>query len=64
MDKTLHPEVRIAAAFVLFETKPSMGLMSTISYAVSEETNMQVAGFVYSVMKAMTRNTAPDYASV
>ncbi|XP_035504380.1 vitellogenin-2 [Scophthalmus maximus] len=64
MDKALHPELRMVAAIVLFETKPPMGLVTTLADALLKETNLQVASLVYSYMKAMTRNTAPDLAPV
>ncbi|XP_042372245.1 vitellogenin-2-like [Plectropomus leopardus] len=64
MDKALHPELRMVAAIVLFETKLPMGLVTTLADALLQEKNLQVASFVYSYMKAMTKNTAPDFASV
>lgn len=64
MDKALHPELRMVAAIVLFETKLPMGLVTTLADALLKESNLQVASFVYSYMKAMTKNTAPDFASV
>lgn len=64
MDRILHSEIRIAAAIVLFESKPPMGLVSSLANAILKERNMQVASFVYSYMKAMTKNTTPDYASL
>lgn len=64
MDKALHPELRMVAAIVLFETKLPMGLVTALADALLKETNLQVASFVYSYMKSMTRNTAPDLASV
>lgn len=64
MDRALHPELRMAAAIVMFETKMSTGLVAALADALIKETNMQVASFVYSYVKAMTRNTAPDFASV
>lgn len=64
MDKRNHAELRIAAAIVLFETKLPMGLVTFLANAVLKEQNMQVASFVYSYMKAMTKSTTPDYASV
>lgn len=64
MDQTLHSEIRIAAAIVLFETRPPTGLITSLANAILKEKNMQVASFVYSYMKAMTKNTTPDYASV
>ncbi|XP_028259820.1 vitellogenin-2-like isoform X2 [Parambassis ranga] len=64
MDKALHPELRMVAAIVLFETKLPMGLVTTLADALLKEANLQVASFVYSYIKAMTKNTAPDFASV
>ncbi|XP_053712740.1 vitellogenin-2-like [Synchiropus splendidus] len=64
MDKALHPELRMVSAIVLFETKLPMGLVTTLANTLLMEPNLQVASFVYSYMKAMTRNTAPDYKSV
>ncbi|XP_074525154.1 vitellogenin-2-like [Halichoeres trimaculatus] len=64
MDKALHPELRMVAAIVLFETRLPMGLVTTLADNLLKETNMQVASFVYSYIKAMTKNTAPDFASV
>lgn len=64
LDNKNHAELRIAAAIVLFETKLPMCLVTTLAKVISKEQNMQVASFVYSYMKAMTKSTAPDYASV
>uniref|UniRef100_A0A3Q3GPF5 Vitellogenin-like n=1 Tax=Labrus bergylta TaxID=56723 RepID=A0A3Q3GPF5_9LABR len=64
MDKDLHAELHITAAIVLFETKLPMGLVTILANALLKEKNLQVASFVYSYMKAMTKNTAPDLASV
>ncbi|CAL8393716.1 unnamed protein product [Boreogadus saida] len=64
MDKALKAEIRMAAALVLFETRLPMGLVTAIADATLKESNLQVASFVYSYMKSMTKNTAPDYASV
>ncbi|XP_047442875.1 vitellogenin-2-like [Mugil cephalus] len=64
MNRDLHPELRMVAAVVLFETKLPMGLVTTLAEAVLKEKNLQVASFVYSYMKAMTKTTAPDTASL
>ncbi|KAJ3599338.1 hypothetical protein NHX12_033301 [Muraenolepis orangiensis] len=64
MDKALDAEIRIAAALVLFETRLPMGLVTSLADAVLKESNLQVASFVFSYMKAMTKSTAPDFASV
>ncbi|TSM94609.1 Vitellogenin [Bagarius yarrelli] len=64
MDRALHPELRMVACIVLFETKPSAALMTTVSGALEKETNMHVASFAYSHMKSLTRSMAPDYMHV
>ncbi|MGH0139050.1 UNVERIFIED_CONTAM: hypothetical protein FKN15_070977 [Acipenser sinensis] len=60
MEKKLHPEVRMLACVVLFETRPPMALVATLAEALLKETSLQVASFTYSHMKALTRSTAPD----
>ncbi|MBN3313261.1 VIT protein, partial [Atractosteus spatula] len=64
MDRALNPEVRMIACVVLFETKPSMALVTTLADALLKETSLQVASFTYSHMKALTKSTSPDYAPV
>ncbi|XP_040895473.1 vitellogenin-like [Toxotes jaculatrix] len=64
MDKALHPELRMLACIVLFETKPQMGLVTTLANIVKTEENLQVASFTYSHMKSLTRSTAAIHASV
>ncbi|XP_033936659.1 vitellogenin-2-like [Pseudochaenichthys georgianus] len=64
MDKALHPELRMVTAIVLFESKLPMGLVTALADAIREEKNLQIASFVYSYMKSMTKSTAPDLASV
>uniref|UniRef100_A0AAQ5XSB5 Phosvitin n=1 Tax=Amphiprion ocellaris TaxID=80972 RepID=A0AAQ5XSB5_AMPOC len=64
MDHSLDPELRIAAAVVLFESKPPLGLVNMIAASLLKESNLQVTSFVYSYMKAMTKTTVPDFVSV
>ncbi|XP_066503607.1 vitellogenin-like isoform X2 [Hoplias malabaricus] len=64
MDKTLHPEVRTVALIVLFETKPSVALMTTIANAVHKEADKHVASFTYSYIKSLTKSMAPDLKDV
>uniref|UniRef100_A0A3Q1GRI3 Vitellogenin-2-like n=1 Tax=Acanthochromis polyacanthus TaxID=80966 RepID=A0A3Q1GRI3_9TELE len=64
MDHKLEPELRIAAAIVLFESKPPLGLVTMMASSLLKERNLQVISFVYSYMKAMTKSTIPDFASV
>nr|WPD49410.1 vitellogenin [Sinibrama taeniatus] len=64
LDRALHPEVRMVACIVLFETKPSVALVSSLAGALKTETNLHVASFAYSHIKSLTRITAPDMAAV
>ncbi|XP_076007428.1 vitellogenin-2-like [Genypterus blacodes] len=64
MEKAAQPELRMVAAVVLFETKLPMGLVITLANAVKKEQNLQIASLVFTYMKAMTKNTAPDLAPV
>uniref|UniRef100_A0A672JNY0 Uncharacterized protein n=1 Tax=Salarias fasciatus TaxID=181472 RepID=A0A672JNY0_SALFA len=59
-----HQELRMAAAIVLFETKPSTGLVMTLANAIAKENNDQISSFIYSYMKSMTKSAAPDFESV
>ncbi|XP_046713433.1 vitellogenin-like isoform X1 [Silurus meridionalis] len=60
MDRALHPELRMVACIVLFETKPSVALMATLGGALEKETNKHVVSFAYSYMKSLTRSMTPD----
>uniref|UniRef100_A0A8C1Z631 Vitellogenin domain-containing protein n=1 Tax=Cyprinus carpio TaxID=7962 RepID=A0A8C1Z631_CYPCA len=62
LDRALHPEVRMVACIVLFESKPSVALVSSLAGALKTETNMHVVSFAYSHIKSLTRITAPDMA--
>uniref|UniRef100_A0AAR2M0H6 Vitellogenin domain-containing protein n=1 Tax=Pygocentrus nattereri TaxID=42514 RepID=A0AAR2M0H6_PYGNA len=64
MDKNLHPEARMVACIVLFETKPSVALMSTVAGEIEKEPRNEVASFAYSYIKSLTRSTAPDMVKV
>ncbi|XP_060889620.1 vitellogenin-1-like [Labrus mixtus] len=64
MDKALHPELRMLACIVLFETRPALGLVTALANIVKLEQNLQVAIFTYSYMKSLTRSTAAIHASV
>ncbi|KAL7866735.1 hypothetical protein AOLI_G00145490 [Acnodon oligacanthus] len=64
MDKTLHPEARMVACIALFDTKPSVALMSTVASAIEKEPKKEVASFAYSYIKSLTRSMAPDLMNV
>ncbi|XP_068616270.1 vitellogenin-1-like [Brachionichthys hirsutus] len=64
MDKAIHPEIRILACILLFETRPAISLVITLANIVKSEGNMQVSSFTFNHMKAMTKSTAAIHASV
>lgn len=64
MDKALDPELRMLACIVLFETRPPMGLVTTLANVLKTEENLQVASFTYSHMKSLSRSTVSHQASV
>uniref|UniRef100_A0A3P9LGA1 Uncharacterized protein n=1 Tax=Oryzias latipes TaxID=8090 RepID=A0A3P9LGA1_ORYLA len=64
MDKALDPELRMLSCIVVFETNPSMALISTLANAVKSEENLQVASFTYSHMKSMSRSASMIHPSV
>lgn len=63
-DKTNHADIRMVATVVLFEMKLPMGMVISLANSLLKEGNLQVASFVYSYMKAMTKSTTPDHVSV
>ncbi|NWV55113.1 VIT2 protein, partial [Daphoenositta chrysoptera] len=58
-DESLSPEVRMMACAVIFETRPALPLITTIANVAMKESNLQVASFVYSHMKALSKSTLP-----
>lgn len=64
MDKTLEAELRMLACIVLFETRPPVGLVTSLASIVKTERNLQVASFTYSYMKSLARGNAVALNSV
>ncbi|NXI11782.1 VIT1 protein, partial [Irena cyanogastra] len=60
LNQKIHPRLRMLAAVVLLETKPSLPIVMTLADAVLKEPSMQVASFIYSHLRALGRSTAPD----
>ncbi|KFP60041.1 Vitellogenin-2, partial [Cariama cristata] len=58
-DQSLPPEVRMMACAVIFETRPALPLITTIANVAMKESNLQVASFVYSHMKALSKSGLP-----
>ncbi|KAJ1171299.1 hypothetical protein NDU88_003162 [Pleurodeles waltl] len=66
MDRQVRTQVRMMAAMVLFETRPGLALVTTIANIASKESkvNLQLASFVYSQMKALSRSRVPSLHQV
>uniref|UniRef100_A0A8C0FX62 Phosvitin n=1 Tax=Chelonoidis abingdonii TaxID=106734 RepID=A0A8C0FX62_CHEAB len=64
VDHSLSPEVRMISCIVLFETGPALPLVTTIANVILKETNMQVASFVYSHIKALSSIGFPRFYNV
>ncbi|KAI7791431.1 putative vitellogenin [Triplophysa rosa] len=64
LNKDLHPELRMVSWIALFETKPSIGLVTILARTLQEETNLQVASLAYSHIKALAKSTSPDLATI
>ncbi|NXV81994.1 VIT2 protein, partial [Atlantisia rogersi] len=58
-DQSFAPEVRMMACVVIFETRPALPLITTIANVATKESNLQVASFVYSHMKALSKSRLP-----
>ncbi|NWH74643.1 VIT2 protein, partial [Piaya cayana] len=58
-EQSLPSEVRMMACAVIFETRPALPLITTIANVVMKESNLQVASFVYSHMKALAKSKLP-----
>ncbi|NXS59608.1 VIT2 protein, partial [Brachypteracias leptosomus] len=58
-DQSFAPEVRMIACVVIFETRPALALITTIANVAMKESNLQVASFVYSHMKALSKSSLP-----
>ncbi|NXF06590.1 VIT2 protein, partial [Smithornis capensis] len=58
-DQSLPCEVRMMACVVIFETRPALALITTIANVVKKENNLQVASFMYSHMKALSKSRLP-----
>lgn len=60
LDKTLPAEIRMLAFVILFETKPSMALVSTVTTRLMEEGNLNIISPAYSYLKSLATSTTPE----
>ncbi|XP_054908990.1 vitellogenin 3, phosvitinless [Poeciliopsis prolifica] len=60
LQKHVPVEIRMLAFKILFKTKPSMALVSTVTAHLLEETDLQVASFAYSYLHGIAKSKVPD----
>ncbi|KAJ1171461.1 hypothetical protein NDU88_003322 [Pleurodeles waltl] len=60
----VNAEVRMVASVVLVETKPTPALLINMANVALTDTNLQVASFTYSQLKALSTSQAPDLYTV
>ncbi|XP_057697303.1 vitellogenin 3, phosvitinless [Corythoichthys intestinalis] len=60
LQKDLPAELRMLAIMILFETKPPMALVSTVTAHLQEEKDLHVVSFVYSYLRSMAKSKTPD----
>ncbi|TSM94622.1 Adhesion G protein-coupled receptor L4 [Bagarius yarrelli] len=60
-EKSVAGEIRMLASMILLETKPSLALISTLTELLLEETDHQVANFIYSQLQGFARSRVPEY---
>ncbi|XP_077390473.1 vitellogenin 3, phosvitinless isoform X2 [Festucalex cinctus] len=60
LQKELPAELRNLALMILFDTKPPMALVFTVSTHLQEETDLHVISFTYSYLRSMAKSRTPD----
>ncbi|KAM7409515.1 hypothetical protein PAMA_001141 [Pampus argenteus] len=60
LQKALPTELRMLAFMILFDAKPSMALVSTVTAHLQEEKDLQVVSFAYSYLRSIARSNTPD----
>uniref|UniRef100_A0A8C7Z8D7 Vitellogenin 3, phosvitinless n=1 Tax=Oryzias sinensis TaxID=183150 RepID=A0A8C7Z8D7_9TELE len=60
LQKDLPSEIRMLALVILFDAKPSMAAVSTVTEHLLEEEDLHVASFAYSYLEGFARSTTPD----
>ncbi|XP_065812413.1 vitellogenin 3, phosvitinless [Labrus bergylta] len=60
LQKDLPSEIRMLAFVILFDTKPPMALVNTVTAHLQDEKDLHVASFAYSSLKSFARSSTPD----
>uniref|UniRef100_UPI0012FE7F31 LIPOVITELLIN (LV-1N, LV-1C) n=1 Tax=Ichthyomyzon unicuspis TaxID=30308 RepID=UPI0012FE7F31 len=64
LNVAIKSELRIRSCIVFFESKPSVALVSMVAVRLRREPNLQVASFVYSQMRSLSRSSNPEFRDV
>ncbi|KAM6963044.1 vitellogenin 3, phosvitinless [Aplochiton taeniatus] len=60
VQRDLPTELRMLAIMILFETKPPLALVLTVTHHLMDETDLHVASFAYSLMQAFAKSKSPE----
>uniref|UniRef100_A0A672HI71 Vitellogenin 3, phosvitinless n=1 Tax=Salarias fasciatus TaxID=181472 RepID=A0A672HI71_SALFA len=60
LQKNLDSELRMLALMILFDAQPSMGVVSTVTVHLQEETDLHVGSFAYSYLKSLASSRTPE----
>ncbi|AWP10878.1 Vitellogenin C [Scophthalmus maximus] len=60
LQKALPTEIRMLAFMILFDTKPPMALVSTVTTHLQQEKDLHVISFAYSYLSNFARSRTPD----
>lgn len=63
-DRSHSIQVRVMACIAIFQTKPTLPLVTAIAYLVRREKNLQLGSVAYSQMKAMANIRLPHLLNV
>lgn len=57
---SLPTEIRMLAFMMLFETKPPLALVSTLTSHLLGEKDLHVVSFAYSYLRSLARSRTPE----
>ncbi|XP_015826097.3 vitellogenin 3, phosvitinless [Nothobranchius furzeri] len=60
LQNKLSAEIRMLAFMILFDTKPSMAVVSTVTMHLLDEEDLHVGSFAYSYLQGLARSWTPD----
>ncbi|KAF3690845.1 Vitellogenin [Channa argus] len=60
LQRKLPSEIRMLAFMILFDTKPTMAVVSTVTAYLQEEKDLHVVSFALSYLRSFARSRTPD----